>query len=65
MTTAELKMTEIRCKNPHPRLVGKPCNAMVKMAGDAGQVTIECWRCHGHIHLNFDKLGTESIDKSN
>ena len=61
----------IRCKNPHPRLVGKPCNAMLKIGvaggqalpGNAPPVWVECGRCKGMITINFSEAGTEAIDR--
>ena len=57
----------IRCKNPHPRLVGKPCNAMLKIGvvGDekAPPVWVECGRCRGIITINFSEVGTEAVDR--
>ena len=58
-----MKMYEIRCKNPHPRLVGKPCNELYRIGATGGEVQIECERCRGAIHINFDETGTEAVDK--
>ena len=58
-----LRMVSVRCKNPHPRLVGKPCNAMLKIGATGGQVSVDCWRCYGTIHLNFDESGTDVRQK--
>ena len=55
-------MVSVRCKNPHPRLVGKPCNAMIKVGATGGQVAVGCPRCYGTIDFNFDEAGTE-VDK--
>ena len=55
-----MKMLDIRCKNPHPRLVGKPCNAMLKIGATGGQVQVGCPRCYGDIYLNFDEGGTDT-----
>ena len=54
-----MEMLSIRCKNPHPRLVGKPCNAMVKVKASEGQFSVGCTRCFGWLYFNFDKDGTE------
>ena len=49
-----MEMVEVRCKNPHPRLVGKPCNGMLKVGGDwKGHLTVGCPRCYGYINLDF------------
>ena len=61
-----MKMVSIRCKNPHPRLVGKPCNGMLKVGGDwKGHLTVGCPRCYGYINLNFDEAGTEAAVLTN
>ena len=57
-----MEMLSVRCKNPHPRLVGKPCNGMIKIAAQ-GQVTIGCPRCYGYINIDFDASGTEDSSR--
>jgi len=51
-------MREFRCQNPHPRLVGKQCNAKIRVQADAGTVYVGCWRCNGTIKADFESAGT-------
>ena len=60
-----MEMVSIRCKNPHPRLVGKPCNAMIEIGATAGQVQLVCWRCGDYVMFNFEKAGTEAAALTN
>lgn len=60
-----MEMLSVRCKLPHPKLVGRPCNAMMKIKASAGQFSVGCTRCYGWLDFNFDEAGTEdsSVDK--
>ncbi len=55
-------MTEYRCRNPHPRIPNAPCNAVVRIWFSAGEVHLECWRCHLPMKFSFEKAGTD-VDK--
>lgn len=49
---------EIRCEHPHPRLPGKPCNALIRASATGGLVGISCWRCHELVFIDFEPAGT-------
>ena len=53
---------EQRCQNPHPKLPGRMCNSLLRAKG-IGQITVECPRCRGPIWFDFERSGTEAVDK--
>ncbi len=60
-----MEMLSVRCKSPHPRLVGKPCNAMMKVKASEGQFSVGCPRCYGWLDFDFDETGTEDSSRQN
>ena len=61
-----MEMISVRCKSPHPKLVGRPCNGMVKVQGDwVGQLSIGCPRCYGYINITREQAGTEDTARQN
>lgn len=53
-------MQALRCENPHPKLPGHKCNSLIKIEGFG---TVECTRCRMPIHFDFQREGTEAVDK--
>ena len=56
-----MKMQDVRCRNAHPRLKGKPCNEMVRIGAVDTCTWVECERCRGMIRINFDEMGVATV----
>ena len=49
---------EQRCENPHPRIPGKTCGALLRLKFSDGDGDATCWRCGGLVYFDFRKVLT-------
>ena len=53
-------MRTYRCPYPHPRIPGKPCNALLRIEF-VGTIMVECPRCRRVRIIDFEHTYTSTL----